>query len=239
MPGNLSSQVDEVDVVMELVENFNAMIVLEIAINGSLRVATLSSDSSRVLFLQDDLSDDGAVVGDSGAHVMEGAGMRKRAALFSFIAASDHRGLSRLSEGDEPQIPRGEDAALSISFTDHPGDGLLGHLGHGGTLAELLHILLINDRQNHRNISTMGRVAASVLVQGIPDHLPRFEGTCLRTGSFENPDDLISQFVSHHGAEELRPLGGEEVGDQRFQEPCFRRALSLDTVGRFDHWALP
>src|SRR4030042_2686942 len=111
------------------------MIVLEITVDGTLGMAAFLGNSGRIFLLKEGLSDNGALVGDSGAHVMEGAGMRKRAALFSFIASSDHRGLSRLSEGDEPQIPRGEDAALSISFTDHPGDGLLGHLGHGGPRA--------------------------------------------------------------------------------------------------------
>jgi hypothetical protein len=90
--------VNEIEVETKRLWSFDAMVVFEVTIDSSLRMITFAGDIGRVLFLKDDLSDDGGFVGDRGAHIMQGAGMRQHAAMLLFVLFSPLRNPAWRSE---------------------------------------------------------------------------------------------------------------------------------------------
>src|SRR4030042_712158 len=101
------------------------MIVLEITVDGTLGMAAFLGNSGRIFLLKEGLSDNGALVGDGGAHIVEGPGMGQGTVMLNFITSPGQGSPCMSSQGDEPQIPRGEKAALLKGLPHHPGHSLL------------------------------------------------------------------------------------------------------------------
>ena len=164
MFGDLSSEMNEVYILIHLVESFDTMEVFEIAIDSILGMVAFSGYSGWVFLLHDDFSDDYGLVRDRRTHIMQGAGMRKRTRMFSFITPSEQRGCGRLFQRDKTDVTRGKNASLLLGFTDHPCNGLLRNPGHANTSDELIDILLRNEGQNHRDVATARKVTPLVLL---------------------------------------------------------------------------
>jgi len=100
---DLSSQVDELHIVVEPVEGVDPMVVFEVSVDGGLAMVALSGYLGGILPLEDDLADDGGLMRYARAHVVKGTGVRKHAAVLGFVASPELGDPCRLPEQDEAE----------------------------------------------------------------------------------------------------------------------------------------